>query len=167
VRIGCVKGFSGGLMKPLMTFLVAVALCVSTLAAGAPTLVGTWVFKADKSQGVGMMSAVAITAVISQEGSVIKIHETSVSRGQQQTHDSSYDSAGTPKTNESPMGDSSSTVSHWDAGKLVTTWTGPGAVAGTTAVQTETRSVSADGKVMTVEWSRGGKTGMVMVFERQ
>jgi hypothetical protein len=154
-------------MKTLMTFLVAIALSGAALAAGGPTLAGTWVFKADKSKGVGMMSAVAITAVITQEGSVIKVHETSVSRGEQQTHESTYDSAGTPKTNQSPMGDSSNTVSRWDDGKLVTTWTGPGAVAGTTAVQTETRALSSDGKVMTVEWSRSGKTGMVMVFERQ
>jgi hypothetical protein len=153
-------------MKTLKTLMLSVALC-SAWAADTPTLTGTWVFKADKSKGVGMMSAVGITALITQDGSVIKIHETSDSRGQKQTHDNTYDAAGTPKTNESPMGDSSSTVSRWEDGKLVTTWTGPGAVAGTTSVQIETRSLSADGKTMTVEWSRGGKIGMVMAFERQ
>jgi hypothetical protein len=154
-------------MKALKTLLLLIAVSASAWAAGTPTLAGTWVFKADKSKGVGMMSAVGITAVITQNGSVIKIHEISDSRGQQQTHDNTYDAAGSPKTNESPMGDSSSTVSRWEDGKLVTTWTSPGAVAGTTSVRTETRSLSADGKTMTVEWSRDGKTGMVMVFERQ
>jgi hypothetical protein len=154
-------------MKSLMTTLVGLLITNSVFAAGAPALAGTWIFKADKSKGVGMMSAVAITAVITQTGSVLKIHETSVSQGKEQTHDNTYDIAGDPKTNESPMGDKSSTVSHWENDKLVTTWTAEGAVAGSTVVRTETRSVSADGKTMTVEWSRDGKAGMVMVFDRQ
>jgi hypothetical protein len=154
-------------MKSLMTLLLAIFLNSSVLAAGTPALAGTWIFKADKSKGVGMMSAVAITAVITQTGSVLKIHETTVSQGKEQTHDNTYDAAGDPKTNESPMGDKSSTVSHWENDKLTTTWTAPGAVNGTTVVRTETRSVSADGKTMTVEWSRDGKAGMVMVFDRQ
>ena len=154
-------------MTRLMTLLFAIGLSCSALAAGTPMLAGTWVFKPEQSKGVGMMSAVAMTVVITQDGSLIKVHTTSVSQGQQQTHDNIYDSAGTPQTNESPMGDTSKTVSHWDNGRLITTWSGPGAVAGTTAVQTETRALSTDGKVMTVEWSRAGKTGMVMVFNRQ
>jgi hypothetical protein len=154
-------------MKSSLTFLIAIALCASAVAAGTPSFTGTWIFKADKSQGVGMMSAVAITAVVTQAGSLIKVQETSVSRGQTQTHDSTYDAGGNAKTNISPMGDTASTVSHLVDGKLVTTWTAPGAVSGTTNVQTETRSVSADGKIMSVEFSRNGKPGMVMVFERQ
>jgi hypothetical protein len=154
-------------MKLLMTLFVALFLNSSVFAAGAPSLAGTWIFKADKSKGVGMMSAVAITAVVTETGSALTIHETTVSQGKEQTHDNTYDTAGDPKTNESPMGDKSSTVSHWENDKLVTTWTAPGAVNGTTVVRTETRSVSADGKTMTVEWSRDGKAGMVMVFDRQ
>jgi hypothetical protein len=153
-------------MKWLMT-LLALLFSASVFAAGAPSLAGTWIFKADKSKGVGMMSAVAITAVVTQTGPALKIHETTVSQGKEQTHDNTYDTAGDPKTNESPMGDKSSTVSHWENDKLVTTWIAPGAVSGTTVVRTETRSVSADGKTMTVEWSRDGKAGMVMVFDRQ
>jgi hypothetical protein len=154
-------------MKLPMTLLLAIVLNSSVLAANAPSLAGTWSFKADKSKGVGMMSAVAITAVITQTGSLLEIHETTASQGREQTHDNTYDVAGDPKTNDSPMGDKSSTVSHWENDKLVTTWTAPGAVNGTTVVRTETRSVSADRKTMTVEWSRDGKAGMVMVFERQ
>jgi hypothetical protein len=165
---GCVCPFAMETeMKSLMTLLFALVLNSSVLAAGTPALAGTWVFKADKSKGVGMMSAVAITAVITQTGPELKIHEITVSQGKEQTHDNTYDAAGGPKTNESPMGDKSSTVSHWENDKLVTTWTAPGAVNGTTVVRTETRSVSADGKTMTVEWSRDGKVGMVMVFDRQ
>jgi hypothetical protein len=155
------------MMKSLMTLLVAMILNGSVLAAENPALTGTWIFKADKSKGVGMMSAVTITTDITQTGSLLKIHETTVSQGREQKHDNIYDTAGAPKTNESPMGDSSSTVSHWKNGKLITTWTAAGAVAGTSVVRTETRSVSSDGKTMSVEWSRDGKTSMVMVFERQ
>jgi len=154
-------------MKSFMTLLFAMILNGSVFAADNPALAGTWVFKADKSKGVGMMSAVAITTDISQNGSLLKIHETTVWQGREQKHDSTYDTAGAPKTNESPMGDSSNTVSHWENGRLITTWTAPGAVAGTSVVRTETRSVSPDGKTMTVEWSRDGKTSMVMVFERR
>jgi hypothetical protein len=155
------------MMKSLMTLLFAVILNGSILAADTPALTGTWIFKAEKSKGVGMMSAVAITTDITQTGSLLKVHETTVSQGREQKHDNIYDTAGAPKTNESPMGDSSSTVSHWENNKLITTWTATGAVAGTSVVRTETRSVSPDGKTMTVEWSRDGKTSMVMVFERQ
>jgi hypothetical protein len=154
-------------MKSLLTLFLAIVLNSAVLAASTSALAGTWIFKADKSKGVGMMSAVAITAVITQTGSVLKIHETTVSQGKEQTHDNTYDAAGDPKANESPMGDKSSTVSHWDGDRLVTTWTAAGPVSGTTVVRTETRSVSADGKTMTVEWSRDGKAGMVMVFDRQ
>jgi hypothetical protein len=154
-------------MKLLLVLLLTISLNGYVLAASAPSLAGTWSFKADKSKGVGMMSAVAITAVITQTGSILKIHETTVSQGKEQTHDNSYDAAGDAQTNESPMGDKSSTVSHWEKDKLVTSWTSAGAVNGTTVVRTETRSLSADGNTMTVEWSRDGKTGMVMVFDRQ
>jgi hypothetical protein len=154
-------------MKLPMTLLLAIVLNGSAMAAGAPSLAGIWSFKPDKSKGVGMMGSVAITTVITQTGSVLKIHETTVSQGTEQAHDNTYDAAGGLETNESPMGDKSSTVSHWENEKLVTTWTSPGAVDGTTVERTETRSVSADGKTMTVEWSREGKAGMIMVFERQ
>jgi hypothetical protein len=155
------------MMKSFMTLLFAMILNGAVLAADNSALAGTWIFKADKSKGVGMMGAVAITTDITQTGSLLKIHETTVSQGREQKHDNIYDTAGAAKTNESPMGDSSSTVSHWENGKLITTWTAASAVAGTSVVRTETRSVSPDGKTMTVEWSRDGKTSMVMVFERQ
>jgi hypothetical protein len=154
-------------MKSLKTLLVALILSGSVLAADNPALSGTWVFKADKSKGVGMMGAVAITTNITQSGSILTIHEITVSQGREQRHNDTYDTGGVAKTNESPMGDASTTVSHWENNKLITTWTSAGAVAGTSVVRTETRSVSPDGKSMTVEWSRDGKTSMVMVFDRQ
>ena len=54
-----------------------------------------------------------------------------------------------------------------DGSKLVTTWTSDSAVAGKKVVRTETRSISPDGKVMTVESVRGSNPPIVMVFEKQ
>jgi hypothetical protein len=59
------------------------------------------------------------------------------------------------------------TVTKWDGNKLVTTWTSAGSIAGTNSVRTETRSLSADGRTMTVESSRAKGPAMVMVYERK
>jgi hypothetical protein len=65
------------------------------------------------------------------------------------------------------MGGPNQTVSKWDGNKLVTTWTGQSAVSGKSVVRTETRSLSPDGKVMTVESVRGSNPPLVMVFEKK
>jgi hypothetical protein len=65
------------------------------------------------------------------------------------------------------MGGPSETVSEWDGDKLVTTWTGQSAVAAGTVVRTKTRSLSPDGKVMTVESVRGSSLPLVMVYEKK
>jgi hypothetical protein len=66
------------------------------------------------------------------------------------------------------MGGPAETVTKWQAGKLVTTWTSESAVAGgPKVVRTETRSLSADGKTMTVESVRGSSPALVMVFEKK
>jgi hypothetical protein len=50
---------------------------------------------------------------------------------------------------------------------MVTTWTSPGSVAGTKTVRTETRSLSDDGRTMTVESRRGQSPAIVMVYDRK
>ncbi|HYL99932.1 MAG TPA: hypothetical protein VEZ90_13340 [Blastocatellia bacterium] len=50
------------------------------------------------------------------------------------------------------MGKQSETVTKWSGNNLATTWKSEGAIAGTTVVRTETRSLSPDGKHMTLEW---------------
>ena len=65
------------------------------------------------------------------------------------------------------MGQTNDTVSKWNDGHLVTTWTSNGAIAGTKIVRTETRSLSADGKTMTVESTRGSTAPIVMVFDKK
>jgi len=50
----------------------------------------------------------------------------------------------------------------------VTIWTSESAVAGgPKVVRTETRSLSSDGKTMTVESVRGSNPALVMVFEKK
>jgi hypothetical protein len=49
----------------------------------------------------------------------------------------------------------------------VSTWTSQGAVAGTKVVRTETRSLSADGKTMTLQTVRGNNPPVIMVFDRK
>jgi hypothetical protein len=93
------------------------------------------------------------------------VHSTC--QGKEQESKTHLDLTGSPATNESPMGGPNETVSKWDGNRLVTTWTGPSAVAGNNVVRTETRSLSAEGKVMTVESVRGSNPPLVMVFEKK
>jgi hypothetical protein len=66
------------------------------------------------------------------------------------------------------MGGPAETVTKWQGGELVTTWTSESAVAGgPKVVRTETRSLSPDGKTMTVESVRGSNPAPVMVFEKK
>ena len=88
-------------------------------------------------------------------------------QGDNQQTKTDYDLSGKPATNDSPMAGPSETVSEWDGDKLVTTWTSKGAVAGTKTVRTETRSLSPDGKTMTVGSVRGSNPPVVMVFDRK
>ena len=79
--------------------------------------------------------------------------------GRQQTSTTRFDLAGKPVPNENPMEATAETVTKWDGDSLVTTWTSPGSIAGTTSVRTETRSLSPDGRTLTVESSRREGSG--------
>ena len=143
-------------------FILAFGLIAS--AASARKVVsfsGSWEFRPEKSKNVGMMAQMKITETIAQsdsalditEGNGIKIH---------------YDLSGKAVTNPSPMAGPSETVSKWDRGKLITTWTSESAVAGgPKVVRTETRSLSSEGNTMTVESVRGSNAPVVIVFERK
>ena len=64
------------------------------------------------------------------------------------------------------MEGSSQTVSKWNGETLVTTWTSESAIAGgAKVVRTERRSLSPDGKTMTVESVRGSRPALVMVLQ--
>ena len=78
-----------------------------------------------------------------------------------------FDLTGKPTENTTPMNAKAETVSKWEEGRLVTTWSSPGSIAGTQDVRTETRTLSPDGMTMTVESARSKGSTIVMVYERK
>src|SRR5712692_9882258 len=151
-------------------FLVSV-LCLMTafaFAAKHSDFSGSWQFNPEKSKNIGMMSQMKMIQTIEQSDSSLDVTTHTTFQGRDEDSKTHYDLTGKPATNESPMGGPSETVSKWDGGKLVTTWTSESAVAGgPKVVRTETRSLSADGKTMSVESVRGSNPAIVMVFEKK
>lgn len=140
---------------------------VPTFAYGSTNFAGTWVFNPARSKNIGMMSQLKMTTVIEQSRDELTQKVDSTMMGQNQQQEVRFDLTGKPVANETPMGEKSETVTKWDGSKLVTTWTTPGAVAGTTKVSTETRYLSSDGKTMYVESARAGKPAVVMVYDKK
>jgi hypothetical protein len=150
----------------MKTVLMSVLLLVAA-AEKKPDFTGTWEFDAKQSTNVAMMSTMQLTETIEQSATTFVEHGRTVFNGQEQKRDVTYDLGAKPTPNQSPMGDPSTTVTTWDGSSLVTTWTSSGAVAGTTVTRVETRTLSADGKIMTVESRRGSNPPVTMVFARK
>lgn len=155
------------LNKTIVAALAGLLLSLSALAAGPTDFSGTWVLNTDKGQNLGMVKAVDETIVVKQTAEKLVIDFTSKFMMNTTKRQVSYDLAGKPVPNEGAMGDKAQTVAKWVDGKLVVTWTSEGAVAGSTTVKTETRSLSADGKVMSVETVRANKPPMVLVYDKK
>jgi len=147
--------------------ILILLLVVITPAAGPTDFTGVWEFNPARSKNVGMMSSLRLTSTIKQTDTMLIISEASVFNGQEQKNEVRYDLKGKAVTNERPMSGPNETVSKWAGDKLVTVWTGEGAVAGTKVVRTETISLSADGKTLTVETVRGSNPPLVMVYDRK
>ncbi len=149
-------------------FLIS-AICLASLvtfAAEQTNFSGTWEFNTEKSKNIGMMAQMKMSLTIQQSDAALDITAHSTFQGKDRETKTHFDLTGNPATNESPMGGPNETVSKWEADKLVTTWTGPSAVSGKNVVRTETRSLSPDGKVTTVESVRGSNPPLVMVFDK-
>ena len=149
-------------------FVISV-LCLMTgfaFAAKHTDFSGSWHFNPEKSKNIGMMAQMKMSLTIQQSDAALDITAHSTFQGKDRDTKTHFDLTGNPATNESPMGGPNETVSKWEADKLVTTWTGPSAVSGKNVVRTETRSLSPDGKVMTVESVRGSNPPLVMVFDK-
>lgn len=146
-------------------------LCLTAMmatAAETTNFSGTWQFSPGKSKNVGMMSQMAMTETIDQSNAAFDVTTHTTFQGKDDESKTHYDLTGNASTNQSPMGGPAETVSKWEAGKLVTTWTSESAVAGgPKVVRTETRSLSSDKKTMTVESVRGSNPPLVMVFEKK
>jgi hypothetical protein len=149
------------------SLLLAALFAALIHAQTAPDFSGTWVLNTAKGQNLGMMASLQDSLRISQTPTELIIQDTSTFQGQQNTRELRYDLNGKAVSNEGPMGDHNETLARWVDGKLVTTWTKEGAVAGTKSVMTETRSLSPDGRTMSVESVRGPNKPVVMVYEKQ
>lgn len=156
-------------MTKMRTILAILAFAVAgvTSAQEAVDFSGTWVLNVKKGENLGMVAAIQETLVVAQTGEEIKIDFTDVFQGNTTTRQVTYDLSGNPAENFAAMGDRSETVSKWVDADLVTTWTSEGAIAGTTVVRTETRTLMEDGQVMTVATARGEQPAMVLVYEKQ
>lgn len=150
-----------------LTVFCACAVASVATAAAAPNFSGTWVFNASKSQNIGMMARAQITSMIKQTRQTLTVVDDTAMGGQKQSHETDYDLSGKQVANKSPMGESSETTSKWSGGKLITTWTTEGAIAGTKVVRTEARYLSRDGRTMFLESRRGNNPPMVIVFDRK
>ena len=146
-------------------------LCLVTTGALAQKhsdFSGSWQFNPEKSKNIGMMAQMKIMETVEQSSAALDVTSHSSYQGKDEDSKTHFDLTGKATTNESPMGGPSETVSKWDGEKLVTTWSSESAIAGgPKVVRTETRSLSPDGKTMTVESVRGSKPPMVMVFDKK
>lgn len=153
-----------------LTHLIAM-LCLTAgaaLAAPPANFSGSWQFAPEKSKNVGMMTQMKMIQTIEQSDTALDVTSHTTFQGKDDDSKAHFDLTGKPATNESPMGGPAETVSKWEGGKLVTIWTSESAVAGgPKVVRTETRSLSPDGKTMTVESVRGTNPALVMVFEKK
>jgi hypothetical protein len=154
--------------NPLIA-LLATSMLVSAaaLAQSPPDFSGTWELNTDKGRNLGMVKAVDETVVITQTPAKLTADFSSTFMMQTTRRQVNYDLTGKSVPNEGAMGDKADTVAKWDGAKLVVTWTGEGAVAGTKVVRTETRRLSADGKTMTVTTARPNKEPMELVYEKK
>jgi len=153
--------------KTVPVLLIVVGAAAAADAQRSPDFSGTWLLNASSSKNLGVMATMQITERVTQSPTEVVINEQSSFQGQDQARELHYDLSGKPATNEGPMGDRCETVTRWVDGKLVTTWSSEGAVAGTKVVRTETRSLSVDGKTMSVESVRGANPPLTMVFEKK
>jgi hypothetical protein len=147
--------------------LVIVALLTSLPILAQSDFSGKWDLNTEKSKNIGMMAQMKLVATIRQTASELVVSNATTFNGQEGTSEIRLDLTGKPLTNKNPMEAPAATVSKWQGSKLVTTWTSPGSVAGSTSVRTETRSLSADAHTLTVESRRGSSPALVMVYDRE
>jgi hypothetical protein len=155
-------------MKSTMFILALCLMATGAVAQKHSDFSGAWQFNPEKSKNVGMMSQMKMIQTIEQSDSSLDTTTHTIYQGRNEDSKTHYDLTGKTATNESPMGGPSETISKWDGGNLVTTWTSESAVAGgPKVVRKETRSLSPDLKTMTVESVRGSNPAIVMVFDKK
>jgi hypothetical protein len=152
-------------MNAIRVLFGAALLAMPMLAQ--PNFSGKWELNVAQSQNIGMMAQMKLTSTVKQTRDEMTVTNVSTINGQDQTNELRFNLTGKPVPNKAPMEAPAETVTKWDGNRMVTTWTSPGSVAGTTTVRTETRSLSDKGRTMTVESRRGQSPAIVMVYDRK
>lgn len=154
------------MIRKLSLCLLLLAAAQLALAAAPTSFAGSWKMNPALGNNLGMMSAMELSVVITQDANNLNIKESTSFNGTPGSRSIRYDLGGKTVVNPGAMGGNSDTVAHWEQGKLVVVWTSEGAVAGTKVTRTETRELSADGKRMSVTTVRGSNPPVTMVFEK-
>lgn len=147
--------------------LTCLAMITALPGLAETDLSGKWALNASKSKNIGMMAQMKLVATISQTPQQLVISNATTFNGQESLSEIRLDLTGKPVPNKNPMEAEAETVSKWQGQVLVTTWTSPGSIAGTKSVRTEKRSLSPDGRTLTVESSRGNSPALLMVYDKQ
>ncbi len=151
----------------LLTFALILTASTASFTQNSTNFTGTWMFDPAKGKNIGMMSQLKMTTIIKQSHDRLTQNVEATMMGQNQKQELRFDLTGKPMTNETPMGEKSTTVSHWEGAKLITTWTTPGALTGSIKVSVETRYLSPDGRTLYVETTRANKPSVVMVYSKK
>lgn len=154
----------------LRTALTAAVLAALAAAwAPPPNFAGTWVLNGGKSKNLGPMAAMRDTVIIEQTPAALTTRDQAAFQGKAMpARATRYDLSGKSVANTSPTGDPAHTTSQWAGAELVTVWVTAGSVEGSVHRRTERRSLSADGRTMTLvsEAAPGDPKAITMVFER-
>ena len=158
-------------MKHPAVFIIFIILAFSgsAFAQAKPDFSGTWTLdmaKSDLGQGKPSTQAATrtVTVVIKQTPAVLAIERKAGERVETAT----LKLDGSESVNKSPSGQDIKSTSRWVASTLVTKSmmsTGDG-----TAEMSDVRSLSADGKVMTIDMTRKTPRGDVkqkLIYNRQ
>jgi hypothetical protein len=152
-------------------FWILVLVLCTPLAYGAADFSGTWVLDMDKSElmrmgrgrgGGGQGAGLQITLKIAQEENMLKIHRITMRGGGEQSSELKYSLDGAENTNPAAMGRGEyKAKATWDGEKLI--------IEGIQTMSTqrgdmeiptkEVYSLSADGKVLTIETTRSTRRG--------
>ena len=156
--------------KVFVMALLILTITHYAFALGTIDFSGTWVLDPEKSDigfqraGAGNLPMQTITLVIKQTGTTLSIERKTAN----QVESAVLKLDGTESTNKAPSGKDIRSTSEWIGSTLVTKST---MLMGEMSVQmTDVRSLSADGKVMTIQVTRQtphGETKQTLIYNKQ
>lgn len=157
---------------PRHSFPLALALLLTAAAwaAAPPNFSGSWVLNHTKSRNLGAMAAMQDTTTIQQSETEMDVSDSAVFNGTAMpAQNTRYLFDGSAVANTGPTGVPAHTSSHWEKAVLVTVWTSPGSIQGSVHRRIERRSLSADGRTMTLTSQPDTPRAqpLVMVFDRK